>query len=227
MVRMMVMLALAACSVEDESRPGTQIGDDGAEVGWGCVEVSRDAISDSSVPAEGFSDSPDAAEAAVSGAFLGTWTQMSGDGVDISLGITSDGAWEVVRLEEPEVDGTQDIPAIYLGCFDYYSRAASVELVSSPELDEVVAAELMLYANGDAEVQALVAVADLVGTALPADFDPAETNGALVISASSATGEDQWMGNLMFSGSLEGSGDEPSVAFIENYGGFLVERDEG
>ena len=228
-----LVMALLGCTPDSDGgvRHGTQIGDEGNSE-WGCVEVGREVVEDPAAHLEGFGDSPDGMWARAGGAFAGPLTLEAGGELELRITLDEGGPWELVRQEEPEPAEGEDVANIFLNCADYYVRTVPATLEATPELDEELDAEVRLLSDGQATLAASIPAVSLVGTAAPEGFDlDGVDDAALVLSANMAqaalpwTGsagdeEPTWRGELLFSGSQQGTGGDPSVAFIEPYGSF-------
>jgi hypothetical protein len=209
--RTLIGLALlfAGCNAEVQGHSGTQVGDEGWESGWGCAEVSREAIDDPSAVAEGFTQSPDERWAGAEGLTRGTF-QLEEDGTaPMTVDVVASGGWELVRSEEPPPSGGAE-PAIYFACPDAYERTATISIVVDGHFNEVVEDTIRLYDDGSDAFYLQIDLDDLEGSARPLRFDAAAMDKVwLSWSASGPAGEGGWSGEASFQGERS-AGDGPS-----------------
>ena len=219
-------MALAACDPED-TRHGTQIGDEGTEADWGCSEVSREPIADPTVPAEGFDQSPEERWAVASGAFTGELALDAGGTAPLTLDVAAAGGWELVRRDVATPSGGEE-PAIEIACFDAYVRPVTVTVVADGHLDEVIDVELALEHVGTAAFAARIDLADVGGDAAPTRFDPVSMDEVwMSLSARQEPGAEGWQGDVAFQGErTSGSGPDGAVSLTNDpYGMFDAVRE--
>ena len=234
MFSLFLILACAGRGDDSGNDSGAYDGTGGEPQG-GCVELSREAVADSSVAAGSLDFAADEALAVAAGSFQGTGTLRHADGseqtVPLQWTVLAGDALTMVDMEPDDSWGGSDTGpapgADVESCPDYYVVDATGTLTTTAELGsglwlyESWAAELMLWAADSAGVGFDLDATDLGGDFAP-DFDPADWDSA-VLSVWASASPEGWLGELQWSASKE-LGDDMGKGIVGPAGSFDVSR---
>lgn len=156
---------------------------------YGCVESSRAPVTDPAVAADGMAFAPDEAVGALSGAWTGDFTFVSGDVAPASFSVAADGAWEVVYRTLYDGGGyAEGAPVEECGSLYAWTTTASLSDATGA-LAEAFPATLLVREADTASLVGGVALDGVVGTTRPTAWDPADwARNTLSFSGEAADG---------------------------------------
>lgn len=203
-------------AAEDTGGPGI-----GANMPAWCEEVSRVAVSDTSLPAEGFAFAADDAIAALAGTFAGELVTYDANGDEagrapLQLVLTAGGvdAVSTVLVDPAADDPTTDGPPMGApeqqdagGCAPFYEISAIGHLSAGDGLlDESVSVKLRVIDAAQGSFTASIALAELHGTAVPpAEIAPSDWD-AVGLSVDAYLESGAWIGTVTWQASNEDTG---------------------